>query len=444
MQRVLLILTEYPPRIGGMQTHAAYLSRFLARHGYDIEVLTHRVTDPVQAADARAHDDSQPFPVHRVLGRLSYQHNLHLIAHHASRFKPDLIYASTVFYGILQTRTGIPVVCRSVGNDLMRPWLGYPYRPGSRLLNSPRLERLLHGWIERHCYPDWIEAVFRRKREDLAAHAARASSLILANSDYTARRLREIGVTEERIRVLVGGVDSGRFRMPDACKTTVRRELDLPESAFLLMTACRVVAKKGIELLIDAMPRLREKMPHAHLVVVGDGKYRARFERACAERGIGSVTFAGRVAHDDIHRYYSACDVFVLASRDSVNPVTGTRDVETMGRVLCEANAAGIPVVASRSGGIPSVISDGVNGLLFEEGNIEQIIDRLIFLRDHPEIGRRIVRGGLERARDEFDWANILDVHRAAFAQVGSSNMNRNVSDGKEASCITDPAFAAQ
>jgi glycosyltransferase involved in cell wall biosynthesis len=417
VQRILLILTEFPPRIGGMQTHAAYLSRHLQQHGYCVEVFTHRISDPALAEEALAYDRAQLFPVHRVLGRLSYQHNLQLLSGHVERFAPDLIYSSTVFYGVLQ-RSGIPVVCRCVGNDVMRPWLGYPYRFGSRLLNSARLEKLLHGWLEKHFYPDWVERLFRKKREQLTAQAARAASHIFANSEYSADLLRAMQVEDGRIQVLVGGVDSLRFHTPDACKIEARRALALPESGLLMMTACRLVAKKGIDLLLAALPRLRDTLPHAHLIVVGDGKYRARLERHCVAHGIDNITFAGRVPHEAIHHYYTACDLFILASRESINAATGTRDVETMGRVLCEANAAGIPVVASRSGGIPSVISDGVNGLLFEAENIEQLIGRITYLNDNPLVHHEIVRQGLTRAREEFDWASILDAHRLVFARL--------------------------
>jgi glycosyltransferase involved in cell wall biosynthesis len=417
VQRILLVLTEFPPRIGGMQTHAAYLSQHLARQGYRIEVFTHRLSDPALAEEAAAYDRAQPFAIHRVLGRLSYQHNLQLLARHAERFAPDMLYSSTVYYGILSERIGIPVICRSVGNDVMRPWLGYPYRFGSRLLNSARLEKLAHGWLEKHCYPDWVETLFRKKREQLTGQAARAASHIFANSEFTARLLREMRIPGERVQVVAGGVDSARFHAPHACKREARRELGLPESDFLLMTACRLVAKKGIDLLLEAMPRLRKTIPNAHLVVVGDGKYRTRLEQACIERGIAGVCFAGRVPHERIHRYFSACDLFVLASRDSVNAVTGTRDVETMGRVLCEANAAGIPVIASRCGGIPSVIEDGVNGLLFEPENIEQMLERITRLRRSADLRQSLVAAGLRRAREEFDWSTILRVHGQAFSR---------------------------
>ena len=418
MQRILLILTEFPPRIGGMQTHAAYLSRYLHQHGYCIEVYTHRVSDPALALEAQAYDRAQPFPVHRVLGRLSYQHNLQLLSRQIERFSPDLIYVSTVFYGILQERSGIAVVCRCVGNDVMRPWLGYPYRLGSRWLNSAWLEKRLQGWLERHCYPDWIELLFRNKREQLTAQAARAAAHIFANSAFTADLLRALQVANGRIQTLVGGVDSLRFHAPNACKRSARRALGLPESGLLLMTACRMVAKKGIDLLLEALPKLRATLPQAHLIVVGDGKYRTRFEQHCRANGIDNITFTGRVPHDMIHQYYAACDLFILASRESVNAVTGTRDVETMGRVLCEANAAGIAVVASRTGGIPSVITDGVNGLLFEAENIDQLIGKIIYLNNNPQIHRAMVQQGLTRARDEFDWASILQAHQQVFKRL--------------------------
>ncbi len=413
--RLLLILTEFPPRIGGMQTHAAYLARHLAEQGHAIEVFTHCCGDPALAAEAADYDRELPYPVYRTLGRLSFRHNLNQLASHVRHYPADLIYASTVYYGLLRQMTGIPVVCRSVGNDVMRPWLGYPYSAGSRLLNSPRLERLLHAWLEKHHYPDWAEALFRRRREQLTGEAARAASALLANSAYTADLLRALDVPDTRIHTLVGGVDSARFDLAGTGKNDARQALRLPESAFLVMTACRLVAKKGIDLLLDALPRLRAKLPHLHLVVVGDGKYRSRFERQCADAGIGNVTFAGRIPHRDIHAYYAAADLFVLASRESVNPLTGTRDVETMGRVLCEANAAGVPVLASRSGGIPSVIADGDNGLLFDPENLDQLVEKIRHLHDRPELRVRLAARGQLRARDEFDWHHIFASHLAVF-----------------------------
>ena len=435
---ILLILTEFPPRIGGMQTHAAYLSRHLADQGYTIEVFTHRNSSPEMAQEAAMFDAEQPFVIRRVLGRLSYQHNLALIAQYARDTSPDLIYSSTVFYGILQERLNIPVVCRCVGNDIMRPWLGYPYRLGSHFLNGPRLEKLFHRWIEHDLYPQWVETLFRKKRESLTKEAAKAASLVFSNSDFTARLLAAIHLPDTRIQTLVGGVDSQRFKSGDESISALRLSLGLPVSSFLLMTACRLVKKKGIDFLLDVLPQLGKSFPETHLVVVGDGKYMTRYQKMCTERGIENITFAGRVSHENIHRYYAACDLFVLASKESVNTITGSRDVETMGRVLCEANAAGIAVIASRSGGIPSVISDGENGLLFEVENQGEFMAKILYLKNNPAVVQQLIHKGLARARDEFDWTNIVEKHAIVFDRLCSATSVLN----RETKNINSPDIA--
>jgi phosphatidyl-myo-inositol dimannoside synthase len=91
-----------------------------------------------------------------------------------------------------------------------------------------------------------------------------------------------------------------------------------------------------------------------------------------------------------------------------VHPRTGLRDVETMGRVLCEANAAGLPVIGSETGGIPSVVTHGYNGLLFEPGNAEALAQQMLFLANTPRAAERLGANGLERARREFDWSVVL------------------------------------
>lgn len=416
--RILMILPEYPPSVGGMQTHAAFLSHHLAAKGHPIAVVTYRLTDPAALREAAAHDSHLRFPVHRVLSRLGFWYNIDTIIRFATRFKPDVVYASTVFYGLLRSRLAVPVVCRSVGNDLLRPWLGYPFGAGSRLFASSRIEKMVEYCCENADYPEWVEALLREKRFAVMRNAVRGVSRILANSAFTAELLREMGVSHDRIDTLVGGVDTGKFGKPASDVPATRRRLGLPEEGAILLTACRLVAKKGVDLLLHAAQRLAARLPAVHLVIVGEGRYREKLRRLAAELGIEkTVTFTGRVPHDIIHQYYWCCDLFVLASRVAVNPFTGSQDVETMGRVLCEANAAGIPVVASRSGGIPSIVTHEVNGLLFEENSLEGLIRQVLRVHQDPDLSGRLVRNGLRRARDEFDWSVILDHHERVFAE---------------------------
>lgn len=435
--RLMLVLTEFPPSIGGMQTHALYLSRYLASAGYDLQIVTYHPSSGAERDAARVFDDELGIPVHRVLSRLAYWHNVEVLVRIATQFLPDLVYCSTVFYGFLRDLVGVPVVCRSAGNDVLRPWIAYPFRFSSRLLATRRFDSWVYNTFKRLEYPELIEALFRQKRHELMGMSARRMDRIIANSQFTAQLLSEVGVRDGRVEVVVGGVDAGRFAVPNGHdRSELRRALGVAADRYVITTICRQVAKKGVDLLLRAFHVARYLMDDAHLLIVGDGRHRRRYQRLAAELGLdGHVTFAGSVEHRDIPRYYWLSDLFVLASRIQTDPATGVRDAETMGRVLCEANAAGVPVVAARSGGIPSVISHERNGLLFEPDDEGDLIAQMQRVRGDPALTQRLVQGGLRQARNGFDWSTVLQAHESCFARVLGSTHG---GDGEPSHAVAD------
>jgi phosphatidyl-myo-inositol dimannoside synthase len=417
--RLLLVLTELPPTVGGMQTHARHLAAHLARNASAVEVLTYRTTDPLLAAQARQFDATCGYPVRRVLSRLGYWHNLALIRRSVRDFRADAVYASTVFYGLLRAQAQVPVVCRSVGNDVLRPWLGYPYPWCSAAIGAQPVQRALRWWLEHGQHPDWVDRLFRRARERLMRDAATAHSGILANSDYTAALLRGIGVADRRIEVVSGGVDARHFARPAGAREAARHALELPGDAQVVLTVCRLVAKKGVEVLLDALARLRPAFPRIQLVVVGDGRERRSYETRAAQLGLhDAVRFAGRVPHEQVARYYWASDVFALASYETRHAGGAVRDVETMGRVLCEANAAGLPLVATDTGGTPSVVRSGENGLLVPAQDTAALADAIARVLRAPPLATRLREGGLVRAGAEFDWTAVMARNEAAIARA--------------------------
>ncbi|MEJ6020879.1 glycosyltransferase family 4 protein [Ramlibacter sp. PS4R-6] len=419
MTRLTLVLTEWPPAVGGMQTHARHLAQHLAHRADAVEVLTYRVTDRDLAQQAEQFDAECGVTVRRVLSRLGYWHNLATVAQHARDFRADAVYASTVFYGLLRARMPVPVVCRSVGNDVLRPWLGYPYPWCSGLAASPALQRAMRWWLEHGQHPNWVDRVLREARERVMRAAAAGNHAILANSDYTAGLLRTIGVAPERVDVVAGGVDARRFDADEGRRRLARDELGFEAEDRVVLTVCRLVEKKGVEVLLDAVAALRAATPRVRLVVVGDGRKRAAYEARAAALGLrDAVRFAGRVPHEDIPRYYWASDVFALASYESRHAGGRVRDVETMGRVLCEANAAGLPLVASASGGIPSVVRDGDNGLLVAPGDAGAFAHAIARVLREPALAARLSRRGRERAQHEFDWSAVLGRHERAIDEA--------------------------
>jgi phosphatidylinositol alpha-1,6-mannosyltransferase len=417
--RLALILTEFPPGVGGMQTHAEFLAQALHAAGHDVCVYTYRCDDPQLTDAARAFDEGAPYPVRRVLSRLGFWANHRLMLETLRQSPVALIYASNVYYGLLGPALGVPVICRSVGNDVQRPWIAYPYRLGSGLVSHPLLEQRLHRWYRRWQAPEWLEAAFRRRRHELVRRSARENRTILANSVYTRQLLDDAGVTDQQVRVLAGGVDTQRFAPCDATRQAMRREWGVGPETPVLLTVCRLVAKKGIDFLLAQVPALQRIVPDVRVIVVGDGKERRRCEAQIASAGVSdAVRLLGRIPQHEVQRCFAAADYFVLASRVTTHRVSGLQDAETMGRVLCEANAAGVPVLASRSGGIPSVVTHDDNGLLFESDDAGDFIGQFQRLHHDADLRRRLVQRGRERAEQEFAWPLLVAAHQQCFDEV--------------------------
>ncbi|MBN2725548.1 MAG: glycosyltransferase family 4 protein [Deltaproteobacteria bacterium] len=415
-KRILLVLTEFPPAIGGMQTHAILLSSHLHKMGYHVNIFTYRSAD--DPLEIKKVDDSFPFPVYRKLSRVGYHYNLKILTDFIKKHPQDLVYSSTVFYGILEKLTGIKTVCRSVGNDIMRPWIAYPFKPGSQVASNAWLERKLYNFFKKIDKPEMVEVIFREQRLLLTVKSAKSASKILANSEFTRNLLLDVGVPSKNIEVMVGGVDAEYFKRPAFLNIReLRQNLGLPAGRKIITTACRLVDKKGVDFLITSLAATNPQISNMHLVIVGKGRRLSRLRKLAYSMGVDEyVSFVGSVPYEQMPPYYWASDAFVLASTVFRDPVTGLADAETMGRVLLEANAAGTPVVATESGGIPSVISHGVNGLLFQENDVTEFLSRLNELFENDDMRRGIVRNGIKLARDKFDWSHILWTHERVFA----------------------------
>lgn len=414
--KILLILPEYPPSFGGMQTHAVYLSGMLHTRNHDIQVVTYRSLKRLVREQSIQYDMLQPFITHRILSRTGFWSNIQKLCVLINDFKPDLVYSSTTFYGLLQSLTGYPVVCRSVGNDILRCWIGYPYRAFSGLASTMPVERAINRLNELMKNPGIIKSLFMRQRQKLIEKSSRAASCILANSHFTAGLLRNLGVKASRIEVVVGGVEYNRFAVPPGRVSRARYRL--PRKAFVLLTACRLVEKKGIDFLLETLARINPREINYRLLIAGEGKLRKKLEKLALNLGLADrVRFLGAVPHEELEKLYALADVFVLPSREHELP-TGQKDVETMGRVLCEANAAGIPVIASDSGGIPSVIKHKKNGILFHELDHDDLLSAVRACFFQTVDVEKMVRNGKEAAKNKFDWSVVIRKHEKTFQKV--------------------------
>ena len=178
---------------------------------------------------------------------------------------------------------------------------------------------------------------------------SRLAAAIVANSGATAARVGALPRAAAKLAIVPNGVDLARFS-PGPPDATLRGQLGLPAEVPVVGYFGRLEHGKGVDVLIDAAVRLHDMMPATTFLFVGDGPLREALVTRAAAAGL-PVCFAGH--RDDVPALLRLCSVAVLPSRQ-----------EAFGRVLIEAMAAGVPVVASRVGGIPEVCVDGLTALL--------------------------------------------------------------------------------
>jgi glycosyltransferase involved in cell wall biosynthesis len=407
--RLLLVLTEFPPSFGGMQTHALALCHWLRQRGYEFAVATYRWEDGPM--ESYLYD----FPVHRVLSRVAYQANLRKLEAITRQYSARLIYSSTVYYGELAGRTGRPMLCRSAGNDVLRPWIAWPFQWGSRLLDIPLVDRYLYRRWRRWQWPEALEGLLMERRFAVMRNSARSMHRIFANSEFTGALLAESRIPGSQVQILPGGVDVAYFAKPGRS----RAELGLEHGVFYLLTACRLVEKKGLSVLLTALANLRPLPFPVKLLIAGDGRDRRQLESEIEAQGLHQqVRMLGYVSQEALRDYLHAADLFVLSSREVLDQRTGLRDAETMGRVLCEAAAAGRPRLATRSGGIPSVVNHGVDGWLVPEACPHSLAEAIHSLASTPELAAQLACRARERAGQEFDWPVLFAAHEAEIQNL--------------------------
>jgi glycogen synthase len=352
--------------VGGMQYHTAELTRRLDRRG----VVQHVVTATRLGAPRRERVGERS-DVRRVGVPIRRLRQLYAppAALHALRLAPhvDLVHghlgedvAVLPIALLAARRAGAPLVV-TVHES---PW--HTVRGG-----GPR-DRVIHhlgGRVER------------------VAEARAAAVIVL--TERMAEHVVTSGAPRERVHVIPPGIDRALFGRTHADPLP-----GVPRPRVLYVG--RLARSKGIDALVAAAGRLARR--DAHVVLVGDGPGRRRLARLIPRHGLaGRVHVEGFVAHDDVPAYLEHADVLVLPSV-----------FEELGTVLIEAQASGLPAVATDVGGIPEIVQHGATGLLVPPHRTDRLahaIDRILGERD---LAARMAATARERAR-RYDWDAVAD-----------------------------------
>ncbi|TWF74152.1 phosphatidylinositol alpha-1,6-mannosyltransferase [Pseudonocardia hierapolitana] len=374
MARTLLVTNDFPPRTGGIQT---YLQAFADRLPPG-ELAVYAPAWP----GAAEFDAASPVPVHRH--ETSLMLPVPAVAARATALAREY-GATTVWFGAaaplallgphLRRRAGVERVVGSThGHEV-----GWSMVPGGR-------------------------RALRRIGAD--------ADVLTTISRYTRSRVAAAFGPRAALEVLPAGIDTERFRPDPAARAELRRRYRIGEAP-LVVCVSRLVARKGQDVLIRALPLVRERVPGARLLVVGDGPGAARLRRLALAGGVERhVVFAGAVPAADLPAHQAVGDVFALPCRTR----GGGLDVEGLGIVLLEAAAAGLPVVAGRSGGAPETVRDGRTGHVVDGRSVPSVASAVTGLLADPDRARAMGAAGRAWMQQEWTWAARVARLRALLA----------------------------
>jgi len=238
-------------------------------------------------------------------------------------------------------------------------------------------------------------------RRLLVAAMARSKLVVSAGAFSGDEVRRAMGAATPPIHVVNPGVDVGRFRVLDeAGKREARKRLGLPTFSRIVLSLSRLVPRKGMPLLAEAVGELAGTRPDLLLVVGGSGREAVRTRRA-AERAGAPIQMLGRVAEEDLAALYGCADVFAMACHDRWFGL----EQEGFGIVFAEAAAAGVPSVAGDSGGAAEAVVSGQTGsVVARPRDAHAVAAALAPLLDDADLRARQGTAARQRAERELSW----------------------------------------
>ena len=365
--RVLLVTNDFPPTIGGIQS---YLRDFISTLPPQDVVVFASTQDTAAAADW---DDQAAYRVYRWPRRVM------LPTPTTARRMQQIIRAENidvVWFGAaaplaLMARAARAAGARRIIASTHGHEVGWSMLPGAR-----QVLRV----IGRYC------------------------DVITYISDYTLSRFRA-AFGEPTFEWLPSGVDSHRFSPLSAVqRQAVRSQLGWRIGGHYVVCISRLVPRKGQDQLVRLWPDVLTHFPDATLVIVGGGsrRFTARLRRLAGNLAGDRIVFTGRVGEEHMSRMLHAADVFAMPCRTR----GGGLDVEGLGIVYLEAQAAGIPVIAGRSGGAPETVTPE-SGIVVDGRSQQDILAALITLLSDPKCRCDMGRRGRSLVEQSWTWERM-------------------------------------
>ncbi|MGE5379654.1 MAG: glycosyltransferase family 4 protein [Methylocystaceae bacterium] len=379
---MLILSWEYPPQmVGGLGQHVYELSRHLVETG----VVPHVLTPAVKSAPA--YEVDQGVHIHRIGREFDC----------VSSFKGWIMS-----FNSQMVKEGTRV-CRSLENLRVihaHDWLvAYGARSLGKMFNVPIIATIHATEWGRN---NGLHNRTQMEINDIERNLTLAASRVICCSHYMQDEVNQLfAVKPEQVAIIPNGVSlysQESFPM-------------LAERANKIFFIGRLVPEKGVQVLIDAMPIVLDKIPDAQLIIGGRGPCFNELDQQAEKLGVSSaVLMPGYITEDHKESLFREAAVAVFPSL-----------YEPFGIVALEAMAAGTPVVVSEIGGLGEIVSDQVNGLKVPANNPVLLAEAIIHLLTDRQLSQQIADNARQELKTVYNWRNIAELTQNEYQKLADS-----------------------
>jgi glycosyltransferase involved in cell wall biosynthesis len=364
---------------GGVETSAYHLALKMAQKGDDVEVFTTSIDD----------NDSQEKEGNLTVNR------------YGTSFK---VASANVSFKLLQEPLKHDL-------DLVHTHSPIPYSDlsayrYSRKNDSPMV--LSYHFDGQETGGSFVRntGVFLYNRLLLKRVLAQANAIIVGTRAYSDSS-KFLGPYKDKVKIIPYGIDLEDFK--GFTKKMAREKLGLPLEKKIILFFGSLVPYKGPEILLKAFEKVKEKVPEAQLVYAGRGSMENLLKNQAKKLNLTKeVHFAGFVPEELKPLYYHSADIFSLPSINLA---------ESFGIVNLEAMACGLPIVASRLGGIPEIVQDKISGLLAEPYDVEYLSNCIIQLLLDDDLSKNMGAEG-KRLAQSYSWDRIVKLTNELYEEL--------------------------
>lgn len=392
--RVLHVSWEYPPIVyGGLGRHVQALTQAQAARGDDVTVLT-------QTSD-------------RTMS-ISQEDGIRVIR--APHDPPEVpLGEDTLLAWVLGMQTGMIRAAGGAGSfasesfdvvhahDWVTAHAGIALRD---ILGARALVATIHA-TEAGRHQGWLPGPLSDTIHSIEHWLVHEADGVIACSHPMREEVVQLFAPRaDHVSVIANGIDVQRWRAePD--RLTHAREVHARTGPLIVFVG-RLEWEKGAHTLIDALPRLRRRIPGVRAVIAGRGGHADELQRQVRARRLASVVdFVGWLPEAELHGLVAAADALVVPSL-----------YEPFGMVALEGAALGAPLVVARTGGLAEFVDDGETGRVFEPGDAESLADAVTEAIRDPEGSRSMAKAARRKAQESYGWPLIAEQTDEAYARA--------------------------